>query len=197
MSLGKSLGGAILFYIVLNMVFLFIFIGVGGLTGIAIGEFFGLIGQDTFGFLSVLVGPGGAPIYTGMTGFQDPIAGVYKCLSNAAAGTNVPVNVVGMLWILGPGLITGIVAGAKLSENSNKSAFVGVFLAVLILTLIPMLLNLLSQIDPVISGHTISQFLVHPMFMPNYADKIMGPLVFGVFSGIIYGGIAAVSASNV
>ena len=201
MSLGKVLGVGILLYLVLNFVFMLIYVGVGGYaSGASIGQFFTDMSHDTFGFISALLSPGGGKMWTSQnpaTGFKDPISVIGALLMDFDANNkDTIIDFVAILWVIAPGLIAALVAGIKMAEDNSKSAFFGIFLAILILTAVPMIFGLTGQITT-LSTHAITTNLVPDMYYQLTGNMAyIAPILNGAFMGIIYGGIAAASASN-
>jgi len=194
MSLGKSLGGAMGFYLILNIIFTIIYAGIGGYTG-GISGFFSDMSHDTFGFLSVILGPGGGAFNQG-TGFMDPITVVIACIYSISEGTEVAVSVVALLWAILPGFISAIIVGSKFSEDNSKTAFTGIVLGILLMTMIPWLFGIVGQLTPLMSGHTITATLTHAMYLQSGVLLYVGPIIHGLFSGFIYAGVGAAIASN-
>jgi hypothetical protein len=130
----------------------------------------------------------------------NPISAVLLYISAIISGGSnsaMVTGIVGILWVLVPGIVAAIVAGAKGAEDNSKTAFIGVILAILIVTIIPMILNLIGQIDPTMVGHEITIYFVHPMYyIKNSAAAYVYPIIYGLFSGLLFAGFAAASASN-
>jgi hypothetical protein len=197
MSFGKTLGGALLIYIISNFIFLLAFIGLGGIEGTDIGALFGNIGKDIFGFLAVLFGPGG-----GVVGGSVPTTFMYF-LNDLLADTPVnktAANVIGLLWVLLPGLLASLVAGMKFADDSSKTAFFGVFIAILICTLIPMILGAagLMKSDAGLNNQ-ISTALVNSIFFPSTGFTTivyLGDIMIGVFNGLLFAGFGAMVSNN-
>ena len=216
MSFGKTLGMTILIYMVLNFIFAILFVALGGfrvlnfetmkVTTVELGPFFSeYLASDYIGFLCILFSPGGV--------FLDPIAAVNFYIVDMMAGKDkvlpVGASVIGLLWALLPGIISGFIAGSKFSEENSKTAFFGVMLGILILTIIPMVLSIAGQVTPmmVVKEHAITTFMVPAQYWPGEleglkyvvkwaASDYVVVIVTGVLNGCLWGGFGAMSASN-
>lgn len=216
MSFGKTLGMTILIYAVLNFVFAILFVALGGLQvlnfetfkveTVELGPFFSeYLASDYMGFICLLFAPGGLtlnPISAAQIYIVDMLAGDDAILPIGAA-------VIGLLWALLPGIIAGVVAGSKFSEENSKTAFFGIMVAILVLTIIPMVLSIAGQLTPVmiVEDHIITTYMIPAEYWPVTLDGTKFVIewatsgyvvvaVTGVLNGCLWGGFGAMSASN-
>ena len=180
MGFGKTFGISIGIYFLLNAIFLIVYAAVGGVGGATIGEFFGLIGTNLWDFFTALLSPGGtqAGVFTSMMYHINPNA--YPLLT----------NIFGILWVLVPGLVAAIISG-KVSNESSKSAFFGMMLAIFILTVLPIIFILIPTLG-ISSTSAIGQTIVPSMYHTPYLLIILA----GIFNGAFFGGLAAMFSSN-
>ena len=193
MGIGKIISVNLLIFALLNIIFGIIFAAVGGL-GVTIGQFFGLITTDIGGYFAAVFTLGGTA--------PDIFGGFWNYIAALLAGPSIAQPVVGMLWVLLPGLIAGIVSGKKANESS-KDAFWGVFLSTVVLALLPLIIIAIPGFG-IAGGSTIAQNMVSSIYFSiapgGSAIWSLGsyfiPLVVSVFNAIFFGGIAAMSSSN-
>ena len=193
MGIGKIISVNLLIFALLNLIFGIVFVAVGG-VGVGIGEFFGLIISDIGGFFTAVFTLGGTA--------PDIFGGVWNYVAALMAGPSIAQPVVGMLWVLLPGLIAGVVSGKKANESS-KDAFYGVFFSTVLLALLPLIIIVIPGFG-IAGGTTIAQNMVSSIYFSIAPDgsaiwslgSYFIPLVVSVFNGIFFGGIAAMSSSN-
>ena len=181
MSFMKNFGISIGIYFLLNVIFLFIYAAVGGVGGATFGAFFGLIGQDIWGFFTAIFTVGGtqADVFTSL---------IYHTRPN---GYPYITNIVGILWVLVPGLVAGILAGKYFSNESSKTAFFGMMLAVFVLSVLPILFVLIPSMG-VSTTTAIGQTIIPSDFGSSYVLIILA----GIFNGAFFGGWAAMSSNS-
>ena len=197
MGLGKIIGINILIFAVLNFLFMVLLAVAGGVGGVSIGEFFGLITTDIGGFFTALFTLGGTSPDV-FSGFWSYLMGLLN-----PADPHIAQYVVGMLWVLLPGMIAGIIAGKSYANESSKDAFWGVFVSMMVMAALPLILAAVP-IFGIFGGSTISQYMVSPIYYTMAADGSLiwslgayfVPLVIGLFNAIFFAGIAAASSSN-
>ena len=181
MSFMKNFGISLGIFFLLNVIFLFIYAAVGGVGGATFGAFFALIGQDLWGFFTAILSPGGtqADIFTSL---------IYHTRRN---GYPYITNIVGILWVLVPGLVTAIITGSKFSNESSKTAFFGMMLAVFVLTVLPIIFILIPALG-ISSTTAIGATIVPSMYHTPYLLIILA----GIFNGSFFGGWAAMSSTS-
>ena len=184
MSKGKIFGISTLIYILLNLVFMVLY-GIIGLKN-GFGAFFGLIGADISGFLTALLTPGGL--------VGDIFGGTHYYILMIATPGNMIQGIIGLCWVILPGFLVALTAGIKLSQESSKNAFTGVFFMVLILTSLPLLLSAFWSPD-VTSVMTSDMVPMMYQEVSGVFQYLYPPLV-GLFNGFFLGGIAATSSSS-
>ena len=179
----KNFGINLVIFFLLNAVFLFIYAAVGGVAGATIGEFFGLIGQDLWGFFTALLSVGGtqADVFASLMYHVNMSANPYPLLT----------NIVGILWVLVPGLVTALITGSKFSNESSKTAFFGMMFAIFILTVLPIIFAVIPALG-ISTTTAIGQTIVPGMYNTSYVLVILA----GVFNGALFGGVAAMSSSS-
>jgi len=197
MGIGKVLGINLLIFALLNIIFGIIFAAVGGVADVTIGQFFGLITTDIGGYFTAVFTLGGTgPDIFGS--FWNYIAGLMN-----PAEPHIARWVVGMLWVLVPGLIAAIISGKKYGNESSKDAFWGVFFSFVLLSALPLILAAVP-IFGISSETLISQNMVSGMYYTIGPGGIglwsLGsyfvPLVIGLFNAIFFAGIASASSSD-
>ncbi|MHA1473569.1 MAG: hypothetical protein ACTSPA_13920 [Promethearchaeota archaeon] len=183
MSFMKNFGLNLGIFFLLNAIFLFAYAALGGVGGAAIGDLFGLIGQDLWGFFTALLSVGGtqADVFTSLMYHVNMGANPYPVLT----------NIVGILWVLVPGLVTALITGSKFSDESSKTAFFGMMLAIFILTVLPIIFILIPAlgISPITA---IGATIVPSMYHTPYLLIILA----GLFNGAFFGGLAAMFSTN-
>jgi len=109
MSFMKNFGISLGIFFLLNAIFLFVYAAVGGVGGATIGEFFTLIGGDLWGFFTALLSVGGtqADVFTSMMYHVNMGANPYPVLT----------NIIGILWVLVPGLVTALITFNGTANN--------------------------------------------------------------------------------
>ena len=193
MGFMKNFGISIGIYFLLNAVFLFIFAALGGVGGTTIGEFFGLIGNDPWGFVTALFTLGGtqADVFNSTLSYAVP------------NGLTIQANIVGILWVIVPGLVTALITGSKFSNQSSKTAFLGTMAAIFVLTILPIIIVLIpAWTIPV--GTAIGQSIVPPMYYSSFlgvlipwtAMRYIYVVLAGLFNGAFFGGLAAMSSGS-
>ncbi|MHA1720461.1 MAG: hypothetical protein ACTSWX_00575 [Promethearchaeota archaeon] len=192
MGFGKTFGISMGIYFLLNLIFLFIFAAVGG-VGVTFGQFFALVGQDLGGFFTALFTMGGtqADVFNSALSYAVP------------NGLSIAANIVGILWVLVPGLVAGIITGKYFSNESSKSAFFGTMTAIFVLTILPLIIVLIPAWT-IPMDTTIGQTIVPAM----YYSRVMGVLIpwttmryiyvvlAGLFNGAFFGGWSAMSSNS-
>jgi len=180
MGFGKTFGISIGIYFLLNAIFLFVYAAVGGVGGATFGEFFGLISNEIGGFFTALLSPGGvkADVFTSM---------MYHITPN---GYPYITNIFGIVWVLVPGIVAAIIAG-KLSNESSKSAFFGLMLAIFILSVLPIIFILIPSLG-ISSVTAIGATIVPSMYHTPYLLIILA----AIFNGAFFGGLAAMFSTN-
>ncbi len=183
MSFMKNFGISLGIFFVLNAVFLFIYAAVGGVGGATFGAFFTLIGGDLWGFFTALLSVGGtqADVFTSLMYHVNMGANPYPVLT----------NIVGILWVLVPGIVTALITGSKFSNESSKIAFLGVMAAIFVLTVLPIIFILIPALG-ISSSTAIGATIVPSMYHTPYLLIILA----GLFNGAFFGGIAAMSSTN-
>lgn len=181
MGFMKNFGINLGIFFLLNAIFLIAYAAVGGVGGATIGEFFGLIGQDLWGFFTALLTVGGtqADVFSSM---------MYHTSPN---GYPLITNIVGILWVLVPGIVTAIITGSKFSNESSKTAFFGMMFAIFILTVLPIIFAVIPALG-IPTTTAIGQTIVPGMFNTSYVLVILA----GIFNGALFGGVAAMSSSS-
>ncbi len=181
MGFGKTFGISMGIFFLLNAIFLFVYAAVGGVGGATIGGFFGLIGKDLWGFFTAILSPGGtqADVFTSM---------MYHVKPN---GYPYLTNIIGILWVLVPGIVTAIITGAKFSDESSKSSFFGMMLTIFILSILPLLFVVIPSLG-ISSATAIGATIVPSMYHTPYLLVILA----GLFNGAFFGGLAAMSSTN-
>lgn len=194
MGIGKIIGINLLIFTVLNIIFGIIFAAVGG-VGVTIGQFFGLILTDGGGYFASVFTLGG-------TG-PDIFGSFWNYIAALMAGPSIVRPVIGMLWVLLPGLIAGIITGKKYGNESSKDTFWGVFLSFIVLSALPLIIAILPffaiSSQTLISQNMVSNiyFTVGPGGSVLYSlGSYFVPLVVGLFNAIFFAGIAAASSSD-
>jgi hypothetical protein len=186
MGIMKSFGISFLIYIVLN--FLMNMLIVVAETVPDLMDWFMLITTDTYGFLSNLfvvqnLGPSGMAIPEGL----------YSGLSELKGGGNIFLGIMMIFAPILPGLISAIVAG-KMAENS-KQAFGGWMLTALISAVV---LLVFAFINPAL--HSPGQILEYigslAVSIPEPWGIVVYTLIIGLFSGLFWSGLAAISGAE-
>ena len=90
------------------------------------GHFSAMREMILLGLFRALLSPGGG---IAIFGFSDPIIGVLSYVSDLSSGGKIYIDLVGLLWIILPGLIAAIATGMKMADDNGKSAFLGIFLS--------------------------------------------------------------------
>lgn len=181
MGFGKNFGISIGIYFLLNVIFLFIYAAVGGVGGTTFGEFFGLIGDDLWGFFTALLSPGGTKV--------DIFASImYHTVPN---GYPILTNIFGILWVCVPGFVTSIISGIKFSNESSKTAFFGMAFAIFILTAIPLIFILIPSMG-ISATTTIGQTIVPSLYHTPFRTALLA----GAFNGAFFGGLAAMFSTD-
>ena len=194
MGIGKIIGINMLIFTVLNIIFGIIFAAVGG-VGVTFGQFFGLILTDGGAYFASVFTLGG-------TG-PDIFGSFWNYIAALMAGPSIVRPLIGMLWVLLPGMLSGIIVGKKYGNESSKDTFWGVFLSFIVLSAIPLILAAIP-IFGVSSETLIGQNMVSAIYYTNgpggMALYSLGsyfvPLLIGLFNAIFFAGIAAASSSD-
>ncbi|WP_371803240.1 hypothetical protein [Candidatus Lokiarchaeum ossiferum] len=184
MSKGKIFGISTLMYLLLNLLFIVLY-GIVGLHN-GFGEFFGLIGDDISGFLTALLTPGGI--------VGDVFGGTHHYIILISTPGSMSQGIIGLCWVILPGFLTALTAGIKLSHESSKNAFTGVFFMVLIFTSLPLILAAVWSPN---AASVMTTEMVPIMYQDivGVMQYLYPPLV-GLFNALFFGGIAAASASS-
>ena len=181
MSFMKNFGLNLGIFFLLNAIFLFIYVALGGVGGATIGAFFGLIGQDLWGFFTALLTVGGTQ--------SDVFASlIYHVRPN---GYPLVTNIVGILWVLVPGIVTALITGSKFSNESSKTAFFGMMLAIFLLTVLPIIFAVIPALG-IPTNTAIGLTIVPGMYNASYVLVILA----GIFNGALFGGVAAMSSTS-
>lgn len=192
MGFGKTFGISMGIYFILNAIFLVIFAAVGG-VGVTFVQFFTEIGQDLGGFITALLTMGGtqADVFNSTLSYAVP------------NGLTIQANIVGILWVLVPGLVTGIITGKLYSNQSSKSAFFGTMTAIFVLTVLPIIIVLIPSLTipmDTVLGQTIVPNMYYSSFMgvliPWTTMRYVYVVLAGLFNGAFFGGWSAMSSSN-
>ncbi len=184
MSKGKIFLISTLMYLILNLLFMVLY-GIVGLMN-DFGTFFGLITGDLSGFLTALLTPGGI--------VGDVFGGTHRYIVILAT-ESIRQGVIGLCWVILPGFLTALTAGIKLSQESAKNAFTGVFFMILIMTSLPLLLA--AFWSPVAtSGITVNMVPAMYREVAGVFGYLYPPLV-GLFNGFFFGGVAATASSSI
>lgn len=184
MSKGKIFGIGTLIYLVLNLLFMVLY-GILGLHN-GFGEFFGLIGADISGFLTALLTPGGI--------VGDVFGGTHHYIVLISTSGRMTEGIIGLCWVILPGFLTALTAGMKLSQESSKNAFTGVFFMILIFTSLPLILSAFWRPD-VASVMTTDMVPYMYQNVVGVMQYLYPPLV-GLFNAFFFGGIAATASSS-
>jgi hypothetical protein len=176
MGLGKSLGIGLIIYIVLN--FLMNMLLVIAATVPDLTTWFSSITSAPFGFLSNLFVissyiPMGTAILTGIS------------LGITTLGSNVFLGIMLLVGYIIPPLITAVIAG-KMADNS-KQGFLSWLLISLLCAIVVMVFHIVAPLEMV--GIVI--FGVGELW-----SEIVFTLLIGLFNGLLWGGIAAITAAE-
>ena len=192
MGFGKTFGISMGIYFLLNLIFLFIYAAVGG-VGVTFGQFFAYVGQDLGAFFTALFTLGGtqADVFNSTLSYAIP------------NGSSILANIIGILWVLVPGLVAGIITGKYFSNESSKSAFFGTMTAIFVLTILPIIFVLIPAwtipMDTVL-GQTIVPTMYYSRFMgvliPWTTMRYIYVVLAGIFNGAFFGGWSAMSSSS-
>lgn len=184
MGFGKSFGISFLIYIVLNFLMNMLWVvaeNVGPLM-----DWFGSITTDTYGFLSSLfviqdLGPSGMAIPEGLN----------SGLSELMGGGNIFLGIMMIGAPILPGLISAIVAG-KMAESS-KQAIGGWMLTTLISAVA---LVVFAFIDPSLISGPLIYIADIMVIIPEAWEVILYTILVGVFVGLVWSGLAAISGAE-
>jgi len=184
MGFGKSFGISFLIYIVLN--FLMNMLLVVAADVVPLMDWFGSITTDTYGFLSNLfvtqyLGPSGLTISVGLGGG----------IAEFAPGGNIFLGIMLIGAPILPGLIGAIVAG-KMAESS-KQAFGGWMLTPLISAAV---LVVFAFQDPSLNTTVLSFNMLLAGGFPEPWEVLVYTMLIGVFSGLFWSGLAAISGAE-
>ena len=147
MSFGKTLGVTAGIFVVLNFIFMIIAAAVGLLGVSSVGDLFSVFAaNDPVIFISMMLIP-----------FASPINGSILFLS--LASYDIAISIVGLLWVLVPGLVATIVGGWKFADESSKTGFWGTFLGIFIPMLIVTLLEIFGVVSGLLTGLIVSDVL--------------------------------------
>jgi len=197
----KNLGRAFGFYIILNFIFLLLYIIVGAFyvngSSVSIGVFFSTyVKEDLGGLLAALFGPSGG------ANTDTLVSGIVKYLGDLILGQHITWNIFGLLWVLVPGLVTAILIGKLFCNEQPSQAFAAVATAFLIMALIPIIFKFVGAIP---AYHDFTRLLVPQMYWTNAVDgaiinwppaAFLKILFVGLFNGMVFGAIAMKSSTS-
>jgi hypothetical protein len=199
----KVFSVSLLLYFVLNLLLLIVYAAVGGYA-MPIGDFFQLAIGDPLGFITMILQPGGISVFSYMpaeevalnawgsnTSFFAPFI-IY--IQQIARGYgNLAANIVGIIWVVAPGLLTALITGYKLSDESSKKAFWGTMLAFFLLNAIPMVFGGLG----LLTGDLSTIYYIQPYYLnlTGIGAYFLPPFIF-LFSSCFYGGFSAMASNN-
>ncbi|MHA1585086.1 MAG: hypothetical protein ACTSVU_01090 [Promethearchaeota archaeon] len=194
MGIGKIIGLNLILFTILNFIFMVIYAAIGGVGG-SIGVFFSQIPSDIGGFLTALFTQGGnqATLYSSLVHYAGKIA-----------NPSIFKPIVALLWVIVPGFIVAIFSGKK-SRESPKRSFWGVFIALFILAFLPLIIVYVPSFGIIAQNHPIVSNLVPEIYWTiglNGAAiawspmMYLAPLLAGLVNAMFWGGIAALSSSN-
>ncbi len=136
--------------------------------------------------------------------------GYILALAGASSSSSLPFNgtsleAVLLLWTFVPGLGAAILAGLLGGKGNGKMAFVGILVAVIVITFIPALFQFnMANINYNTSMLIFANSMYYEFTNSSITTGSLTPLeltciislVEGVFSGLIWAGIAGVSAKT-
>lgn len=194
----KNFGKAVGIYILLNFIFILLY---PLLNGISIGYFItGILFDDITGFIVCLLIPGGG-MYSGdvFSSFSFYLGDAITYWTDRA--NPVAWDIVGLLWVILPGLLTAILMGKKFWQERPTKSFWTEFTAIFILTILPLIVIFLIEINDV---YEFTQNLI-PVWLRTHDGGIatnwvptdyLNIILIGIFNGAFFGGIAALNSTE-
>ncbi len=195
----KNFGKALLIYILLNFVFVLLYPLVNGRTfGWFITDW---MFKDLTGFVTALFIPGGG-IHSG--DIFSSVAFYLGDLINYWGDREYSIawDIVGLLWVILPGLTTAILMGKTFWSERPSKAFWTEFATIFILTMLPFIFMLVIQINGI---HIFSNALTPDWLLThdrlgieiNWVPSMyLNVVLVGFFNGMFFGGIAAASSTD-
>ncbi len=195
MAISKVYGVNLILYLLLNAIFFLIYMAVGGVDLSA--GFIGTITQDWGGFVAAVITPGGteANIFSSTHYFLTQLYENYDIA--------ITKNVIGLLWIWVPGLLSSIIAGRKYSWESTKAAFWGTTFAIFTLTALTIVFIFVpifgvAEGTPIVATglSEIFQTVPLPAIYVSKIEQSVMILFYGFMNALVFGGIAAASSNE-
>jgi hypothetical protein len=179
MSKAKIFGLSALTYIVLNFGLMVLY----GIVGLGLP--FGDLLVNFSGLITAILTPGGT--------IGNIFGATHFYITEISTVGHMTRGIIGLCWVLIPGLIASLLGGIKLAQESGRNAFIGVFFMILILTSLPLLL---SAFLPATLDSMVTTFV--PVMYHNVSGLFgyLYPPLVGLFNGIFFGGLAAAASSS-
>lgn len=188
----KLFGMSLLFFFGLNAVFLLLYMVLGPIPA---ADVFGAIGTDLGGFLTALFAPGGTESL-----LVESLSGnLYNFFRLEDAGVSLIGNIMMLLWIVVPGTVTAIITGKKFAQESAKAAFWSNVLAVLLLSIIPLIFAVIPALNAAPDGLITTNFVAYMYWVGGSITyglaNYLWVLLAGFLNGVVVGGISAASST--
>mgnify|MGYP006307543779 CR=1 FL=1 len=179
-------------YIVFNLIFMVLFVAVGGLgPEVTVNVFFGeWVANDWGAFLTVVFQPGGnqGSFYLSILYYANPIT------TSADNGLTTGANVMGIIWVVMPGVISALIGGYKYSEGEIARAYFSTLFAIVLAYTVPIIISSAGLLDPALPNNFIAESGIIPdMFLNQVYIKF---ILVSFINGAIFGGPAAVIAES-
>ncbi len=194
MSFLKCFISTFISYVVFNFIFMILFLATGGIPGANIGEVFSTYAAgDWAGFVTLIFQPGGrqGSFYLSLMDFGAALTGGSPMGPSLSTGAYV----MGILWVIMPGLISAAIGGYKYSEGEIKIAYFSTLVAILLANIVPLVIGAAGLLDPNLpdSLATATIGIIPLIYVQNmYIYSIMA----GVVNGAVFGGTSAFIAES-
>ena len=195
----KNFGKAVGIYVAFNLVFIILY---PLFNGIPIGYFITkMIPGDITGFIVALLIPGGGfhsgDIFSSTGYYLGDLINYWGTRDNS-----ITWDIFGFLWVWLPGLTTAIIIGKLFWQERPTKSFWNMFWVVFILTILPLLIIILIEINGI---YELTQNIV-PLWLRTHTDAgvlinwiptmYLNIILIGVFNGLFFGGLSALSSTE-
>lgn len=195
----KNFGKAVGIYIGLNLLFIILY---PLFNGIPIGYFIThMIPDDITGFLVALLIPGGGmhagDVFSATGYYLGDLIKYWDIRDNS-----IGWDIFGFLWVWIPGLIAAIVIGKAFWQERPSKAFWNMFWVVFVLTILPLLIIILIEINGI---YELTQNII-PLWLRTHTETgvpinwiptmYLNVILVGVFNGLFFGGLSAISSTE-
>ncbi|TFH26251.1 MAG: hypothetical protein E4G98_07255 [Promethearchaeota archaeon] len=195
----KNFGKALLVYVLFNLVFVLLY---PLLNGISYGYYItDWVFKDVTGLITALLIPGGGiqsgDVFSSVAFYLGDLINYW-----GVREYSILWDIVGLLWVILPGLITAILMGKKWWSERPTKAFWNAFFTIFILTILPLIFIFVIQINGIhlFTGDLIPDWLLTHDRLGNAINWVpsmyLNIILVGIMNGLFWGGIATVNSTD-